>query len=68
MWFSPNKAHIFFQTVDSDSGFVWRASKMPSSSQEETATPCHLVLLAICLMDWLFGDQVHELSYFVIES
>ena len=41
---------------------------MPSSSQEETAMPCHLVLLAICLMDWLFGDQVHELSYFVIES
>ena len=31
---------------------------MPSSSQEETAMPYYLVLLAVCLMDWLFGDQV----------
>ena len=48
-----------FLCIDSiDSGFVWRASKMPSSSQEETTMPYYLVLLAICLMDWLFGDQV----------
>ena len=43
--------------------FLWRTYQMPSSSQEETAMPCYLVLLAICLMNWLFGDQgVHILA------
>ena len=43
-------------SIDSLSGGLIKC--LLQASQEETAMPCYLVLLAVCFMNWLFGDQV----------